>query len=657
MKLKSLRKHACRAFSFALCALLLAQSFGSALAAPSGAGKYYSSYATLDEVRAASLEINRQIAEESVVLMKNANNVLPLKNVQFISVFGKAAEDPFYAGGGSGTAAGYYPDEMYTSIYDSLESAGYSVNPALRAFYEGKASEQALEGGSFSYTVSENGVTFSGNRAQIAEVAPSGFSGSVLNSYSRYSDAAVVILGRTGSEGGDKDMGRSRAAFITEELTKYAGTAVNGALPSDAEVAARREALENALDTDEAFAAAALRHGLQLTYEEEQLIRHVTENFDTVIVILNSPEQIELKWVEDNSLGEIDGCLWVGHPGNNGFIAIGEALNGTINPSGRLVDIWQADMTKDPTYPNVMENLQTENGSSDYLYTDAQGDHLVHAIEYEEGIYYGYRYYETAAVEGFINYDDAVVYPFGHGLSYTSFEKVLNGVTRKTDEGGHAYYEISVSVRNTGSVAGKEVVQVYYTAPYTRGGIEKAHVVLGAFDKTRLLQPGEQQRLTLAIYEQDMASYDYNDANHNGHVGYELDGGRYSIKLMDNSHTVIAQREVQIQAQNFDTDRITGNTVENLFSSTTDATYNSLYQKYDANGNLLYDGKGGLTHDMVVMSRADFAGTFPTAPVVNEAKRPYPAIRRRSSTAFRTALPPLWYFPASAGRGGTSRAP
>ena len=604
-----------------LCMVLLLQLVTPAVGVLAAEdGKYYSSYSSLDEVRAASLEINKQIAEESVVLMKNKDGVLPLEGVTSVSVFGKAASDPFYAGGGSGTAAGYYPNEMYTSIYDSLESAGYSVNPALRSFYDAEASAQPLGYGSFSYTVSDGQVTFSGNRAQISETDPADFTGTVLDSYNRYDDAAIIVFGRTGSEGGDKDLGRSMEAFLESDANNAgsaSGEASGEASDGGSGDMDREAILRNELETNEAFAAAALRHGLELTWEEEQLVKHVTENFDKVIVILNSPEQIELGWVEDGSLGDIDACLWVGHPGLNGFIAIGEVLNGSVNPSGRLVDIWQADMTKDPTYPNIHSNLQTAGGTSDYIYTDADGvDHLMHAIEYEEGIYYGYRYYETAAEEGFIDYDQAVVYPFGYGLSYTSFTQKLDGVQKKTDAEGHEYYEITVTVRNSGAASGKEVVQIYYTAPYTPGGVEKAHVVLGAFDKTELLEPGQSQTLTLTIYEQDMASYDYNDANGDGHTGYELDGGEYIFKLMKNSHDVIAQQSVTIAAQDFDTDRITGSTVENLFSSTTDPSYNSLYVKYDAAGTPLYDGKGGLTHDMVLLSRADFAGTFPTAPTV-----------------------------------------
>ena len=585
------------------CMLLL--GLVASAAAASAPVTYYSSYGSLDEVRAASLEINQQIAEESVVLMKNQDGALPLKDVRYVSVFGKAAADSFYVGGGSGTAENYYPqgDYPYTTIYDSLEAAGYSVNPALRSFYERKVAAAGLDGNGFSYQVVNGEVTFSGNRAKISDVNPDEFTGAVLDSYARYGDAAIIVLGRTGSEGGDKDMGRTREAFLAQ--AQYSGA-------SDEQIAA----LENALDTDPAFAAAALRHGLALTWEEEQLIKHVAANFDTVIIVLNSPEQIELAWVEDGSLGDIDACLWVGHPGLNGFIAIGEVLSGAVNPSGRLVDIWQADMTKDPTYNNIMSNLQVEYGTTDYVYVDeTDTDHLLHAVEYEEGIFYGYRYYETAVEEGFIDYDEAVVYPFGFGLSYTEFEKTLDSVEKKADEDGNAYYDIQVTVKNVGAVAGKEVVQIYYTAPYTPGGIEKAHVVLGAFDKTALLLPGQSETLSLVIYEQDMASYDYNDANANGHTGYELDGGDYIIKLMNNSHDVIAEETVAIEAQNFDTDRITGSTVDNLFSSTEDASYNSLYVKYDENGEALYDGKGGLDHDMVVMSRADFAGTFPTTPV------------------------------------------
>ncbi len=598
-------------FNKRILAVVLSAIMVLTTAMPAFAGQYYSNYGNLDEVWAGSLEINQQIAEESVTLMKNADDVLPLADVRYVSVFGKAASDPFYAGGGSGTAEGYYSDDMYTSIYASLEDAGYSVNPVLRDMYDREAAAAALGGSGFSYSVVGDTVQYAGNHAQIADVDPAKFTGSVLDSYERYNDAAIIVLGRTGSEGGDKGMGQTREAFIAQDLLTLQNSGA-----TQEQLDARRALLENKLDTDPAFAAAALRHGMALTWEKEQLVKHVAANFDTVIVVLNVPAQIELGWVEDGSLGDIDACMWVGHPGLNGFIAIGEVLNGTVNPSGRTVDIWQADMTKDPTYPNMIENQQAVNGTTDYVYTDEAGEHLVHAVEYEEGIYYGYRYYETAAVEGFIDYEEAVVYPFGYGLSYTSFEKTLDGVEKKTDAEGNIYYEAKVTVTNTGAAAGKEVVQLYLTAPYTAGGIEKAHVTLAAFDKTAMLKPGKSQTITLTVYEQDMASYDYDDANANGHTGYELDAGAYALKLMENSHDVIAQYDFTLEAINYDTDRITGAEVDNLFSDKVDPTYNSLYVVYDENGNAKYDGKGGLMHDMVVMTRADFAGTFPTTPTV-----------------------------------------
>ena len=254
-----------RIIPFVFCFVMLA-----GVVVPATAAKYYSSYNSLEKARNASAEINLQIAEESVVLMKNQNNVLPFKNVRFVSVFGKAAEDPFYAGGGSGTAQGYYGKEYYVSIYNSLETAGYSVNPALRAFYEKEVNAVKLTGGAdFNYQIVDGKVVFSGNRAEICDTSPNAFTGAVLDSYARYSDAAIIVLGRTGSEGGDRDMGRTREAFIAEEYNKAfaAGT-------SQAELDILKASLENALDNDPEFAANALRHGLQLTWEEEQLIKH-----------------------------------------------------------------------------------------------------------------------------------------------------------------------------------------------------------------------------------------------------------------------------------------------------------------------------------------------------------------------------------------------
>lgn len=544
-KRKAAAKRVCSA---ALCSAMVFGSAGSAGAQVTSdmtAGKYYSDYSSLEETLQASLEVNQQIMEESIVLLKNKNNALPLAGVKNISVFGKDSADFYYAGGGSGTAEGYYEDDEYVHFYDALESAGFSVNPRLRSFYENDDISGSYSGQDSNYV----------NETDVDTFTPA-----VKESYARYSDAAVIVLGRTGSEGGDQ----------------YAGSIAEG---------------------------NEKKHGLELTDEEIKLVQHVTENFDKVVVIINSPAQMELGWIEDSSYGEIDAAIWVGHTGLNGCTAIGEVLNGTVNPSGKLADIYAADFTKDPTYANLGDNLQIQNGTTDYTYTDEEGNlQMLHSLEYEEGIYYGYRYYETRGYEEAQAGNDSwyaenVVYPFGYGLSYTTFDWSVGEAEKTADEDGAVYYQIPVTITNTGETAGKEVVELYYTAPYTAGQIEKSYVVLGDFAKTELLQPGSSETVILTVYEQDMASYDYNDANGNGHTGYELDGGQYSLKIMKNSHEVVSEAVVDIEAANYDTDRKTGSIVENRFSNGDD-----------------YDSFGGVQGDMTSMSRADFAGTFPTTP-------------------------------------------
>lgn len=367
-------------------------------------------------------------------------------------------------------------------------------------------------------------------------------------------------------------------------------------------------------------------HYLELDQNEQDMLRLACENFDKVIVVINSSNAMELGFLDDVDDGDettagydfsshVQGALWIGGPGNHGIMALGKILDGTVNPSGRLVDTYPRDFSKDPSWQNFSVNMgstdkKADGGTGNSYFvdsTDREGNSTgkytgYFYVEYEEGIYVGYRYYETAAYEasqgnyaGF-DYESAVVYPFGYGLSYTSFTQTLDSMERKTDESGAAYYEFQVTVENSGSRAGKEVVQLYYTAPYYAGGIEKPYVVLGAFDKTGLLQPGEREQLTLSIYEQDMASYDYNDANGNGHVGYELDGGEYTFKLMKNAHEVIASETAAISAANYDTDRVTGSAVENQFD--------------DVSAEM--EGK--------VLSRADFGGTFPAAPTYEERR-------------------------------------
>lgn len=527
----------------------------------------------LDAMNAAN-ELNITICEEGSVLLKNENSALPLAGNETISVFGKNSVNLVY--GGSGSASSDRTNAK--TIYESLEAAGFRVNETLKAFYEDPNQSGSGREGNPSM---ESGIP---TGIAVGETPVSSYTDEVINSFSG-SDVALVVISRISGEGWD----------LPRTMRDKDGNALPGAMSAD-------------------------DHYLELDQNEQDMLKLACENFDKVIVIINSSNVMELGFLDGTADGDdtdigydfasrIDGAVWIGGVGNYGIMALGSILNGSVNPSGRTVDTYPRDFSQDPSWQNFSINMgssdkKADGGTGNSYYvdsTDRSGNYLgkytgYFYVEYEEGIYVGYRYYETAAYEGFIDYEEAVVYPFGYGLSYTTFDQTFDSIQRKTDAAGNPYYEVQVTVTNTGDAAGKEVVQLYYTAPYITGQIEKAHVVLAAFDKTGLLAPGESQTLTLTVYEQDMASYDYNDANGNGHKGYELDAGEYEFKLMKNSHELIASKTVSIEETNYDTDRVTEGTVENRFDDVSTAM----------------EGK--------VMSRADFAGTFPVAPSYEERR-------------------------------------
>ncbi|MCF0228262.1 MAG: glycoside hydrolase family 3 C-terminal domain-containing protein [Parasporobacterium sp.] len=530
----------------------------------------------------ASAAVNQKLAEESIILLKNKDAALPLaaneNGKTMISVFGRDASDFYYAGGGSGTGEdswkSYKRDYTYISVYDGLEAADFEVNTELKALYE-------------NYNA-EAGNSYGNGTSAPNEMPVSNFADFTITDEAK-AGAAIIVLGRTGSEGGDLDTG----SYELNEDGTY---------------------------------TEIQKHALKLSDDEEALIDYVTEQgFSKVIVVLNIPMAFECGTLESND--KIDSVLWIGHPGVNGNYALGEVLNGSVNPSGRLADIYANDFTKDPTFGNIEDNTHIvsgdKTGTFTYFYDDGNGtEGSWSAVEYEEGIYYGYRYYETRSnTEDAAWYDDNVVYPFGYGLSYTSFSWDDMTVTESgADEDGYSdvCYEISLTVTNTGDAAGKDVVELYYTAPYTDGGIEKSYVELADFAKTDLLAPGESQTVTLTVYKQDMASFDYNDANANGHTGYELDGGSYELKLQTDSHNVKTDSNgealmavVDLEAVNFDKDRVTHETVEALFSSVDG--YNSL-------GGITSSEENGAAGDMTQLSRSDWEGTWPSTPIYSEVK-------------------------------------
>ena len=375
--------------------------------------------------------------------------------------------------------------------------------------------------------VSQNGYT--GSNFTPAEVPASRYTEAVLSQAKAYSDVAIVVISRIGGEGGD--------------------------LPTDMYAGGYSTANDG-------------RHYLELTQDEEDLLALVkSQNYSKVVVLINSSNAMELGFLED-----VDAALWIGSPGAVGFNSVGNVLTGAVNPSGRLTDIYAYDLTTSPAYYNAGSFTYSNLSNRNY-------------VEYAEGIYIGYRYYETAAVDGYINYDDTVQYPFGYGLSYTSFEQSIEGYSS-----GNGTINMLVKVTNTGSAAGKDVAQVYYTAPYTAGGIEKAHVVLAGFAKTKLLQPNESEMVTISFKAEDMASYD-----EKGSGCYVLEAGTYQIKLMKNSHEVIDSREYVV-----DSTIVYG---ENNARSTDKAAAVNLFTDVSSGQITTY------------LSRADWAGTFPAARV------------------------------------------
>ena len=377
--------------------------------------------------------------------------------------------------GGSGSGASDTSSNI--DLVTGLTNAGFTVNQELVDFYKKSGVSRAAQKG------------FEGSNFTPAEVPAAQYTDTLLQNAKAFSDVAIVTISRVGGEGGD--------------------------LPQDMYAAGYSK-------TDDG------RHYLELTQDEEDLLALIkAQGFGKVIVLVNSSNAMELGFLEDDA---IDAALWIGSLGSTGFNAVGEILSGKVNPSGRLSDTYAYDLTTAPAYWNA----------GDFTYSNLNH----HYVEYAEGIYVGYRFYETRYVDNTTGvcdeaaYAKAVQYPFGYGLSYTTFEQSI--ADYKTTDSA---IEMTVEVKNTGAVAGKDVVQVYYTAPYTIGGIEKSHVVLAGFAKTSLLQPGASEKVTVTFAPEDMASYDEIGAK-----AYVLEAGTYQIKLMRNAHEVIDQREYEVPA-------------------------------------------------------------------------------------------------------------
>lgn len=590
------------------------------------AKKYYSDFATYEELEDAGSEVSVAIASEGAVLLKNEKTALPLSSSEMrVSVFGSHSDNVLRAGGGAGGGS----SARNKTLKNSLESAGFIMNPFLLGHYanEGNPSNESDPAALAAYEAS----------------------------FSSYDGAAIVVISRSGSEMSD----------IT----------INGYTNKTEATAAPLPGYTSADETK-----------LSLEKNERDLIKYIKDSgkFNKIVVLLNTPSAMDVTELEDDEA--VNSILWIGLTGAEGVMAVGKILSGEVNPSGRTVDLYPATLDTDPTWFNVSNATHLK---ADTLVRDKNGDIYkipnvssgfggagpnYASLDYEEGIYLGYRFYETAGAEGltalattaisdgknvygkekltdltgyipegkdaYYNRYNGVLYPFGYGLSYTKFDWTVKSAKTASivDADKNEKITIEVEVKNSGSVAGKDVVQLYSNPEYYAGGIEKASANLVTFAKTKLLQPGETQTVKLSFTPFELASFDDIDANDNGFAGYELEAGEIKVNIGKNSHETVDTVIYTVAEATtnpagvthtatkgktgiiWDKDPATGENIKAVFSQNdsfkTGTELNSQYSNTRRKGDVMAAGATALTF----MSRNNWTGTFPTAPTANDLK-------------------------------------
>ena len=499
-----------------------------------------------DETNEEATEVAEEIMEDGIVLLKN-ESLLPLNETKKLNIFGWESINPAYGGAGSGGINDLYD---IVSLNQGLENAGFSINQELVDFYN-------------NYGADNPEMSIQKQSWTLPEPPVDTYSDELIKSAKEYSDVAVVVLSRKAGEG-------------------------HNDIPMDV----RKAAYDNNSDEYDDFPEG--EHYLQLSQTERDMVDMVCSNFDNVIVIYNGANQFELGFADEYP--QIKSVVWCPGTGNVGFNALGKVFSGEVNPSGKTPDTFVYDMTTAPWWNNA-EKTEYTNLADLAVEGMNAGTAQVYApafTNYVEGIYVGYKYYETAAQEGAIDYDKTVQYPFGYGLSYTEFEQKMGELEEKDGQ-----ISVDVEVTNTGNVAGKDVVEVYYKPPYTNGGIEKSSANLIEFAKTDLLQPGESQTVTVTFSIEDMASYDENNAK-----AYILEKGDYVISINSDSHTVLDQK---------------------TYTADKDVVYkgeNKRASDDTAATNVFEDAKGDITY----LSRADHFANYEeatAAPASAELGEPY----------------------------------
>ena len=447
----------------------------------------------------AANDLAAEVQQEAITLLKNDDDNLPLKDTK-VNVFGWGSTNPVYGGTGSGSMSDAYPT---VSILDGMRNAGLETNEDLSKLYTDYRTDRPV-------------VAINDQDWTLPEVPADQYSDDLLSEAKDFSDQAVIVITRVGGEGSDLPTDMKGENIVYDE---------------------------NSPDYQD-FEAG--EHFLQLSQTERNMIDMVTSNFDDVTLVYNGANAFQFDFLDDYP--QIASVLWCPPAGQTGFNALGDVLAGNTNPSGRTSDTFVTDLTQTPTWNNF-GNFRYDNVDeftvSNYGYPSTPT-----FVNYVEGIYVGYKFYETAADEGLIDYDAMVEFPFGYGLSYTTFDQQMGDVTYQD---GTVSFDVTVT--NTGDVAGKDVVEVYYNPPYVNGGIEKASANLVAFDKTEELQPGDSETVSISFDDDDMASYDYENAK-----AWVLEAGDYRISINSDSHNEIASATVNVpETITYDSDDNTHN--------------------------------------------------------------------------------------------------
>lgn len=461
-------------------------------------------YMLFDTTVSKANELAKEVQSEAITMLKNDDSNLPLSGKK-VNVFGWGSTNPVYGGTGSGSMSKQYKT---VSLLDGMKQAGLKTNTELSKLYTDYRKDRP-EVGMFAQDWT------------LPEVPAKQYSDKLVSDAKDFSDEAVVVLTRVGGEGADlpTDM---KAKGITYK--------------------------NNSKDYDDFQKGESF---LQLSKTERDMIDLVTSNFKKVTLVYNGANTFQFDFLNDYP--QIQSVVWCPPAGQTGFSALGEVLAGETNPSGKTSDTFLKDLTKSVSYNNFGKFEYTNMADKAAKYKGFTGDDVTAIpgfVNYSEGIYVGYKFYETASDEGLINYDDTVAFPFGYGLSYTSFDQKLDSVKYK---GGKV--TVTATVTNTGDKAGKDVVEAYYNPPYTDGGIEKASKNLAGFEKTKELQPGESQKVTVKFDDDDMASYDYKGAK-----AYVLEKGDYDISIQSDSHHVIDHKAITVKdTVTYDSDSNTHN--------------------------------------------------------------------------------------------------